>query len=44
MVRRLKAKFRGIGERYGFEIDMMEVNEDHVHFFRRGVVQGVPND
>jgi len=29
----LKASFQEICERYGFEIDTMEVKEDHVHLF-----------
>ena len=31
--KRLKEVFRGIAERYGFEIDTQEVVEDHVHIF-----------
>ena len=30
---RLKAAFREIAERYEFEIDTMEVKDDHVHLF-----------
>ena len=33
VAKRLKEIFQGIAERYGFEIDTMEVMEDHVHLF-----------
>ena len=33
LARRLKIAFREIADRYEFEIDTMEVNEDHVHLF-----------
>ena len=29
----IKTSFQGICERYGFEIDTMEVKDDHVHLF-----------
>ena len=31
--KRLKEILKGISQRYGFEIDTMEVTEDHVHLF-----------
>ena len=31
--KKLKVAFQEIAERYEFEIDTMEVNEDHVHLF-----------
>jgi len=36
LARRLKVAFQEIAERYEFEIDTMEVNEDHVHLFFDG--------
>ena len=33
VAKRLKEVFQGIAERYEFEIDTMEVMEDHVHLF-----------
>jgi len=33
LAKRVKEVFVEIAERYGFEIDTMEVNEDHVHLF-----------
>jgi putative transposase len=33
LARRLKIAFTEIADRYEFEIDTMEVNEDHVHLF-----------
>ena len=33
LAKRLKTSFAEIAERYEFEIDTMEVNEDHVHLF-----------
>jgi putative transposase len=33
LAKRLKGAFQEIAERYEFEIDAMEVNEDHVHLF-----------
>ena len=33
VAKRLKEVFQGIAERYKFEIDTMEVMEDHVHLF-----------
>ena len=33
IAKRLRKIFRGIAERYEFEIDTMEVMEDHVHLF-----------
>ena len=33
LAKRLKMTFEEISERYGFEIDTMEVKDDHVHLF-----------
>ena len=33
LAKRLKVAFQEIAERYEFEIDTMEVNENHVHLF-----------
>ena len=33
LAKRLKVIFQEIAERYGFEIDTMEVKDDHVHLF-----------
>ena len=33
LAKRLKVVFQEIAERYGFEIDTMEVKDDHVHLF-----------
>ncbi len=33
LAKRLKMSFEQISERYEFEIDTMEVNDDHVHLF-----------
>ena len=33
MAKRLKTTFQEISERYEFEIDTMEVKDDHVHLF-----------
>jgi len=33
LAKSLKVAFQEIAERYEFEIDTMEVNEDHVHLF-----------
>ncbi len=39
---RLKDIFRGIAERYGFEIDTMEVMPDHIHLFLLAPPNTVP--
>ena len=33
LAERIKTTFQEISERYGFEIDTMEVKDDHVHLF-----------
>ena len=33
LAKRLKTTFQEISERYKFEIDTMEVKDDHVHLF-----------
>ena len=33
LAKRLREAFQEIAERYAFEVDTMEVNEDHVHLF-----------
>jgi putative transposase len=33
LAKRIKVLFQEIGDRYGFEIDTMEVKDDHVHLF-----------
>jgi len=33
LAKRLKTRFQEISERYEFEIDTMEVKDDHVHLF-----------
>ena len=33
LAKRLKTSFQEISERYEFEIDTMEVKDDHVHLF-----------
>ena len=33
LAKRLKVAFQEIAERYEFEVDTMNVNEDHVHLF-----------
>ena len=33
LAKRLKTTFQEISDRYGFEIDTMEVKDDHVHLF-----------
>ena len=44
IAKRLKEIFRGIAERYEFEIDTMEVMEDHVHLFLSAPPRYAPSE
>jgi len=44
MAKRLKEIFQGIAERYEFEIDTMEVMEDHVHLFLSAPPRSAPSE
>jgi len=44
IAKRLKEIFQGIAERYEFEIDTMEVMEDHVHLFLSAPPRYAPSE
>jgi len=44
IAKRLKDIFQGIAERYEFEIDTMEVMEDHVHLFLSAPPRYAPSE
>jgi putative transposase len=44
VARRIKQIFQGIAERYEFEIDTMEIMEDHVHLFLSAPPRYAPSE